>query len=701
MAKARRCPAGHDLGARKESRHCPRCRVEAVVGVAMAACPGLSPDAAAGAVAAVITSPAAGRDLAAAMEAGPDVLKGGAPPVVARLVAELRERGAALPEPTCSVCGRTGLALTRVGTAGLCNRCRAHQLAEACSGCGRVRVVVARDNDGGALCFACAPRPRRTCGRCGRVGLIARRSREGEPDICNACFRLPMALCRLCGRSRRCRFVAAGQPICASCSPQHRPACAHCGESRRVAAHWPEGPVCEPCYRAALRRRGTCASCGQERRLVDPPGPGATRCATCAGRPGLGRVCKNCGIEDLTYEAGRCVRCSLSHRATALLAGTDGVVAPTLVSVRDAIVGARQPYSAYNWLRSSVAATILAEIASGALALSHEALDAHPRRRAAGFLRQLLVANDALEPRDEPLAELEAWVAARLAAVADVGHRRVLRSYATWRVLRRARARATRSTRPRTVTAHAKQCLAAAIAFCEWLTQRGVILGGVTQGDIDAWAVHAGTSASALNDFLNWAGVRKLVPRLNLADRPRRDGPSMDDDRRLALVDRLLHDDDLALSDRVAGCLVLLYAQQLSRIVALCVDDVITEGDDVYITFGAAKTIAPEPFGHLLVELARGGRPYTGVGSPSPSHWLFPGLHPGRPLHPASLGARLRRIGVTTMSGRRSALLHLASRVPAAVLAEALHLHPTTAVQWTSIAGGDWSTYAAEVARNR
>ncbi|MDA8076874.1 MAG: hypothetical protein M0Z40_16970 [Actinomycetota bacterium] len=53
----------------------------------------------------------------------------------------------------------------------------------------------------------------------------------------------------------------------------------------------------------------------------------------------------------------------------------------------------------------------------------------------------------------------------------------------------------------------------------------------------------------------------------------------MDDDRRLPLVDRLLHDGDLALSDRVAGCLVLLYAQQLSRIVALSVDDVITEGD--------------------------------------------------------------------------------------------------------------------------
>ena len=701
MAGVRRCSLGHDVGARKVSRSCPRCRVEAVVGVAMAACPGLSFDAVAAAVAAVITSPAAGRDLAAAMENGPDVLLGGAPPVVARLVTELRERGAALPVPACSVCGRSGLRLTRVGAAGLCNRCRAHQLAEACSGCGRVRVVVARDKGGGALCFACSPRPRRICGRCGRVGLIARRARDGEPDICNACFRTPMAVCGVCGRSRRCRFVAAGQPICAACSPQHELDCVHCGECRRVAAHWPEGPVCEPCYRAALRRRGTCASCGQERRLVDPPGKEATRCATCAGRGELGRVCRVCGIEDLTYEAGCCVRCSLRQRASTLLAGVDGVVDPALVRVRDAIVDTRQPYSAYNWVRSSVGATILAEIASGALALSHEALDTHPRQRAAGFLRQLLVANGALEPRDEPLAALETWVTARVGAVADPDRRRVLRSYATWRVLRRARSRAARAPRPRTATAHAKNCVLAAIAFDDWLAQRGMRLADCGQADMDAWSVKAGPSAYALADFLDWAAGRRLIARLDLAGQPRRDGPSMDDECRWALVDRLLHDDGLALVDRVAGCLVLLYAQQLSRIVALSVDDVVTEDDAVYVRFGTTKTIAPEPFGRLLVALAEGERSCTGVGSPSQSHWLFPGLHAGRPLHPSSLGLRLRHLGITTMSGRRAALMHLASQLPAAVLAETLHLHPTTAVKWTSIAGGDWSSYAAKVARER
>ncbi|EQD56695.1 hypothetical protein B2A_05134 [mine drainage metagenome] len=54
-----------------------------------------------------------------------------------------------------------------------------------------------------------------------------------------------------------------------------------------------------------------------------------------------------------------------------------------------------------------------------------------------------------------------------------------------------------------------------------------------------------------------------------------------------------------------------------------------------------------------------------------------------------------------TMAGRRAALMNLASQLPAAVLAELLHLHPTTAVHWVSLAGGDWNSYAAEVASDR
>jgi hypothetical protein len=688
----RRCPAGHQLAVGVAG--CRGCRVEAIIAVVAVACPELARQDIAAAVQATVTSGAVARDLAVALAAGPAVVAGGAPPVVGRLVAELRGRGSSLSVPACAHCGRVGLSLIRVGVIGLCGRCRAHQLAEACSGCGRVRVVTGR-GDSGPLCFACAPRPARTCGRCGRPGPIARRAHDGEPDICS-CFRPLVATCGSCGRHKPCFFVSVGRPLCASCSPRALSTCAHCDKLRPPCARWPEGPVCEPCYRAALARRGTCEACRQDRRLVFPPGVDARRCADCAGVAPL-HCCVDCGIDDRGYRHGRCVRRSLAERAAVVLAGPR----PELRPVYDAIVATGQPYSAHNWLRSAAGAKILERIASGTLPLTHEALDAEAHTKAAGFLRQLLVAHEVLAARDDALIALEAWVNAQLKAVADADRRRMLRSYATWRVLRQARARAATASRPRTPTGHPKVCLAAAIALCAWLDERHVDLAECRQGDIDAWSAEGPPSAHEAADFLQWAAGRKHIAKLDLADRHRHPGPAMDADLRWTIVDRLLHDSHLDLTDRVAGCLVLLYAQQISRIVALTIDQVTATAGGVYLRLGTSQTIVPEPLGALPAGLAVSGRPYTGVGSPTHSPWLFPGQHPGRPLHPASLGRRLRRLGIPTMAARRAALIQLAGQIPAAVLAEMLHLHPTTAVHWVAAAGGDWSTYAAEIARTR
>ena len=47
---------------------------------------------------------------------------------------------------------------------------------------------------------------------------------------------------------------------------------------------------------------------------------------------------------------------------------------------------------------------------------------------------------------------------------------------------------------------------------------------------------------------------------------------------------------------------------------------------------------------------------------------------------------------------RRATLLQLAAEVPAAILADLLHLSPGTATRWTRDASGDWSRYAASLA---
>jgi len=467
---------------------------------------------------------------------------------------------------------------------------------------------------------------------------------------------------------------------------------------RPAQARWPEGPVCDPCCTAALRHRGTCASCGQQRRRVAPPGPDAVTCADCAGIPVI-CACTDCGTEDKLYEKGRCARCSLRPRATGLPPAGAGTVPPALNGVLDAVTAARQPRSALNWLRGGAGASLLADVAAGRLAIAHQGLDAHPHRRAAGYLRHMLVAGGALPARDEPLARASRWLAGILDAIQPPADRRLVHACATRDVMRRLRARAAASPSPRTATAHARNNIRAAADLLAWLRQQGLALAACGQGDIDAWLATS-PAASQARYFLAWAATRGHCGKLAIPAPARTTGPGLADDLRWALAARLLHDDTLEPADRIAGCLLLLYRQQLSRIAVMTKSQVTRRSSEILIRLGEHDVPLPGPLSTAVLQLISDGRAYAGTGSPATSPWLFPGHLPGRPITPATLGERLRALGIYAMTGRRAALTSLAAQLPAAVLADLLGITPGTAVRWMHDAGGDWNNYAAHIARN-
>jgi hypothetical protein len=163
----------------------------------------------------------------------------------------------------------------------------------------------------------------------------------------------------------------------------------------------------------------------------------------------------------------------------------------------------------------------------------------------------------------------------------------------------------------------------------------------------------------------------------------------------------MLHDDTLELTDRVAGALLLLYGQQLSRITTMTTDQIVRRGEQVTVRFGRDDIDIPQPLAGLLVALIHDGRRYRGVGSPATTRWLFPGMLPGRPLTASRLGERLRQLGIHAQPAHRATLMSLAGQLPAAVLADLLNIAPTTAVNWVRDAGGDWTRYAAQLAQDR
>ncbi len=701
MSSAGGCPVGHERSCGRQS-FCPGCRRDTVIDQVAATETSLPRPVIAAAVDAAVTNHAVLRSLATALAADPDALTHGAPPMVGRLVSELIARGSTtLTTPACIVCGRTRRPLTVTDRGGMCRRCAARRNPLACTHRGIVKPVAGRTGDGGPICEACRrhQRGQRPCGACAKTASIAVRAHDGEPDVCVNCYRLPEALCHTCRRRRRCTFADSDQPICKQCAPRARATRARCGHDRPPTVRWSEGPVCDPCYNAALRHRGRCATCGDQRRLVTAPGPDATTCADCAAMP-VTHVCGDCGIEDKLYEKDRCDQCSLRRRATEFLSGPTGHIPVHLTAVCEAICAARTPRAALNWLRKGAAAAILADLAAGRLAATHDALDHHQRPRAADYLRHMLIAGGVLPPRDEELARTQQWLAELLTSIEVPQHRLLMQAFATWRVIRRLRRTAQASAGPRTYTAHARLKIKTAADFLTWLAGRDRSLADCHQADVEDWLT-TGPGACHVRDFLTWAAGQEHRPAFDIPGPQRRTGTATDPDQRRAQLTRLLHDDNLDVVDRVAGCLVLLFGQQQSRIAAMTTDQVTNRDDDVFVRFGRHEVPVPEPLGTLLLHPIRDGKPHVGVGSPANTQWLFPGGLPGRPITPSQLSHRLRTLGIKTQAGRRAALTDLAAQLPTAVLADLLNLHPTTAARWMREAGGDWTRYTAELARTR
>jgi hypothetical protein len=156
-------------------------------------------------------------------------------------------------------------------------------------------------------------------------------------------------------------------------------------------------------------------------------------------------------------------------------------------------------------------------------------------------------------------------------------------------------------------------------------------------------------------------------------------------------VRRLLHDPDIDPRDRLAGLLLLLYAQPLTRTAALRTNDVATTADgQITITLARGAVALPEPLGSLAHAM-RYQRP-TRADNDS---WLLPGQNAGSHITAERLRERLTRYGITSRPSRHAALLALAARLRAPILAERLGFHPARAAQWVRAAGATYADYVA------
>lgn len=487
------------------------------------------------------------------------------------------------------------------------------------------------------------------------------------------------------------RSVSRGRPRVTTgaieCSRCHRMA-------NRMRVYWPGEQLCNSCFYTAMRTHGLCPICGHDGVLPGRRSRTDSRpvCLTCAGIPG-NFTCTTCQCEGEMYRRGQCARCALRDDLCTILLHhpADPAAMATLIEV---LCGVDRPESILTWKRNIQVLQLLGGITSGAIPLTHEGLTAAGPGRHVDHLRSLLQHHGLLPQRDEHLARFEIWLAAKLDPIDSPTIRTPVEQFATWHHLRRLRSESKPGQSSDGPVRAAKQEVTETIKFLNWLehTHQRTI-ADCTQQDVDEYLTSGPTTRHLIRTFFVWAKRSRLNVAVQIGFRQAKTTPTITQDQRLAWIKELLTGDSETLPYRIAGILLLLYAQPLTKIAALQSTAISYADGETRIALGKEPIPVPEPFASQL-NYHRHNRPNLrtaggAIGTP----WLFPSSRPGRHIDPQAVMQRLRALGVNLLGSRNTALQQLVSEIPAPLVAEMLGYSDRVTQRHAAEVGRTWAEY--------
>ena len=312
----------------------------------------------------------------------------------------------------------------------------------------------------------------------------------------------------------------------------------------------------------------------------------------------------------------------------------------------------------------------------------------------------ILVSIGVLAPRNALAGRYEAWALQVLAKVDQAADRWTLQQFHRHRLLPSVEARCEASKATWGTVRQVQNQLRAAIELMAWSRPRGG-LGRLSRSDVDEWLAGLSTRHWA-RQFLLWAIRQHLLdlPASAIPLRaPRAPSDVEDYQLRADLAHRLLHEEGTPADIRVAGLLVVLYGQHLSRIVSIEGESVDPESMPPRIKLGRNWLELPDTMGQhiaeLLAQAPRRSAPFA-----EDVRWLFPGDGAGTHLSSDRLGVRLAKYGIHARSMRNTVLFQLGATVQPRTLARLLDLHASTAVGWVNKADGVYSNYWGRILRD-
>ena len=478
------------------------------------------------------------------------------------------------------------------------------------------------------------------------------------------------------------------------------PDCWICGK----ATNWqryevPQGALCIGCGRKRHYHPASCPVCRIRRPLAFLDDQ-LIVCAGCAGVPSP-FACRECGSEEHLYGRYRCARCFLRERLTALLTDpATGEINQRLQPIFDTMVGSDRPQTTIWWLRKkpNVGATLLGEMARGEVPISHGTFRALPQDQARGYLRNLLAAVGVLEPFNPFVERMGPWLDEYLATVPE-HHREILRRYGRWHVVRDMRRAAAEGRLTSSVAHGGRRRIRVAAMLLSYFDRHDMSAATATQAILDAYIAEPGRVLSGEYGFVAWLRRTRVNTNIRIPTITRRSEPEITvaEDHRWAIVEQLLHDNSIKRYTRIGGLFTLLFAQPLSRIVAMRTSQISHVEDALHVTFRNIAIPLPAPLDALVADHL-GERGMSLHGSRD-TGWLFPGGSPGRHLNTENIRAQLVSIGMKPYEGRKATLFQLAADIPAPVLGELIGISNNNAADWARLAARDWRSYIADRAQ--
>ena len=167
----------------------------------------------------------------------------------------------------------------------------------------------------------------------------------------------------------------------------------------------------------------------------------------------------------------------------------------------------------------------------------------------------------------------ERWIPPFLEKTRHSTDRKLVRSPATWqhpRILRR-KSEITPTTHTQIVSVRSDH--KACTELVNWLRDRDLDLATCGQGDIDAFLATGPKSRRRAKTLAEWTSRHRFPNLLSTKAISTRNPTPIEEAERWALTRKLLHSQTIALTDRFAGLLILLFGQRVSKIVTLTADD--------------------------------------------------------------------------------------------------------------------------------